>query len=492
MKMQGKTISVHLGVEVLTPLQCGSGEDLFKESDYVEKDKGVFVVDQVRSFNEVASGDHDKDTLLACGNQLSDLVKLAGEHYGYALPILSGGFAKMPDKIRAHLKDALFQPYIPGSALKGAISTALIAEHLRSTPDNYQSFLPKKNAKTNKPTAPQKVAAKKLLDELLGQDPKQNIFRALHVKDAMFKPEQLRLVDIRWLNLTSRADKVEALWRSLSSRKNCPKWQDADGIYAEMLVPKSTASFQLQWDEFLLSDMQWSTAKKDFLPSNFEDLKGKLNHHASYRLQQEIAFYHRYGAVKPEQECTKLLNDLNQDSDSIYIQLSWGSGWRGMTGDWMSTDLALEMRALYNLGKTNMPFPKTRRLAVLGEPKFPLGWVRLFPYSQIEQKIKQQQAEQAAHKQREIDEKQRIESLSPLGKELENLKSVPEQEWDTRLLHKLDEAQLSKADRKQIAEKIKQLMIKADKWQPDFAGSNKSKLKFKERSLKVLKFLSEL
>ncbi len=184
----------------------------------------------------------------------------------------------------------------------------------------------------------------------------------------------IKMQDIRWLNLTGNKGQEKTHWRSMAKRHSFPKWQDADGIYAEMLKPKSGASFQLQWDEFLLSDVpQWHGATNDLLPTNFEDLKITLNAHAKYHLQQEIDFYHRYGALKAEQECQKLLNLLEHDPDSIYLQMSWGSGWRGITGDWMDIGLVGGMRQLYNLGRTDMPFPKTRRLAVSGEPKLPLG-----------------------------------------------------------------------------------------------------------------------
>jgi hypothetical protein len=168
-----------------------------------------------------------------------------------------------------------------------------------------------------------------------------------------------------------------------------------------MLMPNSQASFQLQWDEFLLSDLsRWHGATNDILPRTIEGLKTKLNEHANYRLQQEIDFYYthcKYENRAPEQKCKTLQQRIKDDPDSIYLQLSWGSGWRGMTGDWMDDGLELAMRELYNLdsGRRNMPFPKTRRLAVLGEPKLPLGWIRLFPYTQIEEKSELNQAQKA-------------------------------------------------------------------------------------------------
>ena len=399
MKMRGKTNSIRLGLEILTPVQCGSGQEMFRELDYVEKEKQVFVVDQPQSFNTIASSDTQLDTLLTGSSKLSDLVILAGEHFGYALPVLSGSNHKVPDRFKAHLKDAMFRPYIAGSAIKGAIRTALIADFIRNLLQaNDQPQILLKGKLPNKPVNP-KFAFQILQKELIGKEPNQDIFRALHVKDAIFTAKELCLADIRWLNLTGLPSKEIASWRNMSNKKNLVKWQEASGVYAEMLKPHSLTSFELQWDDFLLSNTKaWNANQTavNILPINFEGLKAKLNQHALYRLENEIAFYKKYGVLATQKECELLQQKIAQDDSNAYLQLSWGSGWRGMTGDWLPVELAAEMRTLFKLGKPNMPFPKTRRLAVSGEPKLPLGWVCLVQYQQVEEKINQQQAAKIA------------------------------------------------------------------------------------------------
>ena len=74
--------------------------------------------------------------------------------------------------------------------------------------------------------------------------------------------------------------------------------------------------------------------------------------------------------------------------------MSWGSGWRGMTGDWASDEQVKTFRELFNLGRTGKPFPKTRRLVVSGEPKLPMGWIRLVPYDFVADKLEKQQIHQ--------------------------------------------------------------------------------------------------
>jgi CRISPR/Cas system CSM-associated protein Csm5 (group 7 of RAMP superfamily) len=392
MNMKGINQTVKLGLEILTPTQAGSGEELFKELDYIDRAGDAFVVNQVQSFNAVASGNLALDTLLASGS-LSDLVKAAGQDFGYRLPWLSAK-QKIPDKFREQVKDAFNHPYLPGTALKGAIRTALIAEWLRSAMQlediskHIDSLLPKRDRHGKAPRS--KSAANGLMEALTGKDAKQDIFRPLRTKDALFNASDLSLADIRWLN--------ERRWRSMSQRKSFDDWKVADGICVEVLQPGSLTLTTLQWDGFLLSDSCWqqSGTVANILPKDFAGLKEQLNKHAKYRLNREIDFYQSQGKQQPKDECQRILTQLENDQDAAYLQLSWGSGWRGMTGDWASEDQVKLFRELFGLGRTGKPFPKTRRLAVSGEPKLPLGWIRLSPHEMVADRLEKQLAQQQA------------------------------------------------------------------------------------------------
>ncbi len=101
----------------------------------------------------------------------------------------------------------------------------------------------------------------------------------------------------------------------------------------------------------------------------------------------------------------------------------------------------------------------------------------------------QQQAEELRLKQEA--EQQRLASLSPIDQEIENfLKPIQPQEHDTRLLQELEKGRWQATDAKVVAQKVKALMEQAGKWMPDFTGDNKQKVKLKERSQKVLKYLA--
>jgi hypothetical protein len=375
--MKGINQTVKLGLEILTPTQAGSGEELFKELDFIERSGEVFVVNQTQSFNAVASGNLALDTLLASGSRLSDLVKAAGQDFGYRLAWLSSK-QKIPEKFREQVKDAMNRPYLPGMALKGAIRTALIAEWLRAMqPEHFAHLLPKRKTSKN-------WAASELMQALIGKDAKQDIFRPFKTKDALFNASDLCLADIRWLN--------ERRWRSMSQKKSFDDWKTADGICAEVLQPGSLTLATLQWDGFLLSDSCWQQTGTvaNILPKDFAALREQLNKHAKYRLGREIDFYQSQGKQAPKDECHRICTLIDSDHDAAYLQLSWGSGWRGMTGDWASEDQVNSFRELFGLGRPGKPFPKTRRLAVSGEPKLPLGWIRLLPYEKVADRLEKQ------------------------------------------------------------------------------------------------------
>lgn len=107
--------------------------------------------------------------------------------------------------------------------------------------------------------------------------------------------------------------------------------------------------------------------------------------------------------------------------------------------------------------------------------------------TQRQQKEQEAELTQLAQQQAE---QQRLANLSPIEQELEAfLKPIQSQEHDTRLLQELEKGRWQAEDTKIVAQKVQALMEAAGKWMPDFAGTNDKKLKLKERSQKVLKYL---
>lgn len=116
---------------------------------------------------------------------------------------------------------------------------------------------------------------------------------------------------------------------------------------------------------------------------------------------------------------------------------------------------------------------------------------------QAELRQQQEEARKQAEQQRAEEmrlqqeaEQQRLATLSPMDREVEEfLKPIQPQEHDTRLLQALESGRWQGEDAKRVAQKIKELMVDTGKWLPDFEGTNKQKVKLKQRSLKVLAYL---
>ena len=377
--MRGKTETIRLTVEVLTPVHIGSGRELEYERDYIEQRGQVLVVDRNRTLDAIAAGDETLESLQQAEPKLSSLVNIAGADYGYPLPPLFNVY-ETPQNIGACIKGAMLAPYMPGSSIKGAIRTALLAEWLRTNPNEAKTKLPSESS-LNKPNG--KKAATTVVKYVFGDSPNKDLLRALHAGDANFRTENLRLADIRWLNITETNNQPVAKWRNMSGKRNESDWKKASGVYIEVLAPESTATMALQWDRFLLGDTKrWGAPShsSDLLPPDFAGLCVQLNRHARYILEREIEFFQRYQQAEVAEQCNNLLAEIQKTDDAAYLRLAWGSGWRGMTGDWQDPETLGKMRILYRLGKSGSEiFPKTRRLAVKRLPCLPLGWVRLSP-----------------------------------------------------------------------------------------------------------------
>ncbi len=509
-------------MEALTQLHVGSGENMLHNMDYIQRNDMPFIVDQQLLFEWMAVQSHaqasNSRTLTEIAKQMNNK-----DLPGYAISGM-GGIHACPHEIRQQIKDAFWHPIIPGTSLKGAIRTALLADHLR-TQGIRQSDIPYRS-KDGKASTSNKTAGLKASKSFFGQDPNHDWMRAWKPGDTAFALQDVQLADVRFLNITP-----ELKWKRMAGGKaNLPQWSDAKGVYAEVIAPGSVTESMIVLDEFLFQN---SRAKQQLhwndVPGSFENLREIVNRHAVYRLEWEIAFYNHHGWQPASKICDDLLYHIQQQPEAMYLQMGWGSGWRGMTGDWQyDAGIEEDMRKLYDLGKHGADvFPKTRRLAVYdGEPSMPFGWLRLWPHqaapasivqciqddehqawlthrqsilSDIRQeeirriaqmeKQRQEKEEQARRKaEQEAAERARLASMTPLDRELEPLLARGEGAIGD-LLKGLESGQWQGEDVRIVAEKLKVLLEENGSWLPSFEGKNKLKKKKHERTLKVLKFL---
>jgi CRISPR/Cas system CSM-associated protein Csm5 (group 7 of RAMP superfamily) len=532
-------------VEVLTPVHVGSGKELLYDYDYLikgtGKDASAVVVDQASLFEELAlDSSKDISRLLSGTPTLTDLVKVAGSEGTYRYPLkLFAERGEIPkDKIRAHLKDAFFRPYIAGSSIKGAIRTALLAdmiEQLGVQSPEIQKRLPTEKIERgeSKPSKPDKKAADDLITFLFSSQSQKSqnydFLRMLQVSDVSFDTSHLAIAEVRWFNLVNEGEppQTKFKWKDMGSRRSVDNWQKATGVYAETLRPTCQSTeypLHLKFDTFLLAD---NTAKKilqweDKLPcfpavSDFQELTLLLNRHARKRLEKEKAFFQKYGYSPAQRACEGLLKQMDEKPEAGYLQLGWASGWRGMTGDWMDEPTEKLMRKLYHLGKTDFDFPKTRRLVVKeGQPSLPFGWIRIWSAEsslrQIEEQARDKQRQLALEQARQaqlkkdaeeaeqraevdakkaLEEAQRRAQMSPVERQMLELEeSKPSQESYITWLQALKNGHwTTPEDQHVVARAIQQQMRIAKVWKETTSAKKPDKDKDFQRTQEVLRYL---
>lgn len=255
-------------------------------------------------------------------------------------------------------------PYIPGSSFKGAIRTALFVAEYNARKAAFNAILHGIN--TNSRVSPQWASAS-LLDEAFGKDPNHNLMRMIIPSDIHFSQDLVEVSEVKILTL-SDGEGRQFSYKNFS-------------LYPEHLKIGAKTNFSIRIDEFLFKNPQ---AKKElnFQPLLLSEIAKRVNAQSKRHLEGEIAFFEKCGkdSLKEVIEFNKaLLADIPENDNGFILRLSWGSGWKGMTGDYLDSNWLKIFRSKFNLGKRDFPiFPKTRRLLVIdGKPKHTFGWVRV-------------------------------------------------------------------------------------------------------------------
>jgi CRISPR/Cas system CSM-associated protein Csm5 (group 7 of RAMP superfamily) len=105
-------------------------------------------------------------------------------------------------------------------------------------------------------------------------------------------------------------------------------------------------------------------------------LKKALHDFSMRLLEYECGFYNDYCRNEPAH---RFLQNLRRDSESIYLDLGFGTGWHSKT-----IGMAFEGKELWDVRKKYGmndrgpdEYPKTRKWAKTPDGYLPLGWIKL-------------------------------------------------------------------------------------------------------------------
>jgi CRISPR-associated protein Csm5 len=353
-----------VNIRTLTPLHISSGSVLLRDYDYVTAGGRTFVLDQDAVLDDVFARTNVVPTQPA--GKLISPGELREDSRFVRYTIQN---ETRLNQIHEQIKDVYGRCYLPGSSLKGALRTVLMAHAIRSS-----AISPRPETLADDPDP--RSADDRWDKAVFGDNPNQDLLRALQVADSQPLPKQpspLRLLNVRAFSATDTTSipiAVEAIAHNISFTTT---------LHIEDWLLQEKQARRLGWD----NKTEWLT-----------QLPTLANTRARERLEQERQFAFEHKFEHTTRALDQLLAGLNKLTPSqFFLQLGWGTGWTGMTiVSVLPPETQKHIRVRYKLGKpprasrqwqvdVTQPFPKSRRLQVArgegvnAEPGVPLGWV---------------------------------------------------------------------------------------------------------------------
>ncbi|MDR7508953.1 MAG: type III-A CRISPR-associated RAMP protein Csm5 [Armatimonadota bacterium] len=384
-------------VQCLSPVHVGTEERLGGH-DFLVLRGTLYRVDAARLLVELEQAREARDRYLSGG--LAQIAQWLQQ--GDRLRRLSVYSCPVPrdprrgEDLRPFLADPLGRPYVPGTELKGAVRTAVLWQRILQA--GGRSELARRAGRTKnrrggvEDVRDRRFAGEWLEETVLGEDPRQDTFRVLRVRDSTPAPAAaLRAYPVL---VAARQSPGLGLMESPRQGSQPSRYiQDvgrAVASFCECLHDGVELRVPVEVDRFLLeSHDRWGTDAA-FLESWPE----ACNAFARSVAEQERQWWTQAGSAVPPslrqladtvtRFYTELLRRLQSPPPGhVVLNLGWGGGWRTKTvTELFGEDVVQQLVRRYRLdrGSGSRPFPKTRKVAWVQRDRFlPMGWVVLIP-----------------------------------------------------------------------------------------------------------------
>ncbi|MEM1878907.1 MAG: type III-A CRISPR-associated RAMP protein Csm5 [Desulfurococcaceae archaeon] len=359
-----------LAIQVLTPVHIGTGHVLEQDFDFVVHAGQTLRIHEERFVEWVATRGEAFARLsqgVPPGQLLEPVLSSRLDLFRYVLP----GVPKGTREIRECLKDAQDRPYLPGSALKGALRTVLLWRVWRE-----KGF---RLADVRVERAP-KFAAQPLERKAFGETPHEDLLRALRLADSLPASEgALTLANVRCV--------------SRSAQEGIP-------LALEVIKPNTFFRMEGHIDETAFKPWGGWTVKRNKNPFLAEEKRAWLRwdgiaqaarDKAKKRLERDLAWANAAG-LDPKPWNDLLLWIRRAESGELKgfpLQIGFGTGWLGTTlGPALLEDPDFRrFYENYGLGKNPRTrrqtplerFPASRRVVCYDTTCQPLGWIWVIP-----------------------------------------------------------------------------------------------------------------
>ncbi len=373
----------------LTPVLVGDGSSLAPVDYMVWKDQ-VNVLDQTRIFRLLAKGPRLENYLKQI--KLADKLEFAawggfaqnfaGRRIPFEHPAYAAYWQALP---REHLHIPKFAAgcsgaYIPGSAIRGALRTALVFDRVREPALKALAAPPARDAAL--------ARFGEVLEEKALGPPRQSPLKGFSVSDSKpVPPSVLKIFLLRVSTLDKTPDgKFVLRWKHAPRGSvDARRVEESTPLFAEM-APAGT-EFEGYWTQRafyqhpeVVRDLRWQA------PPTTATLMRAANDFATILLSAHKQYAQWGGLARLEQGLNELestLQELRRRDDACLLCMGWGAGFLSKTGypkteeDWYRR-LLRQVGAYGEAIRAGLPFPKTRKIVFLqNRPAALAGWVRL-------------------------------------------------------------------------------------------------------------------
>ena len=362
-------------IELLSPLHIGTGTDLLKGVDWIQRDGYVYVADQDALLEAVfdrAGEEGRSDATIATAiasmtlNDLVDAGYLTKEDFAADAPLFRYRLRGVPatNWIGEQIKDVYGRPYLPGSSLKGALRTMLAVGGATVRKLRFDHLGHRRS-----------WAAQPVERKLFGRNPNYDLLRALQVSDsAPVGLDDLRLVRVN-------------IYPTAGQQTPYDRQRGLD-VAVEALRQSTTFRVPIKIEGYLFSEQAERTLRfgkrKDWLLNL--PRWGRVM--AGQRIAGEVEFFQQRAdgrmALGFYSRLARTLEGLEENE--FLLQVGWGTGWLSKTfGQLLQKDaqeferMVKKYRMTIERGrKPGDPFPRSRHLVRVGEhPAVPLGWMKV-------------------------------------------------------------------------------------------------------------------
>lgn len=361
----------------LSQIHIGSGVTLHKDTDFIVKKNGqdsdIYVIDPDKVGGIIGTDQRVLDQWIASiekgnTNSFFDLFLKGAKPADYSkrrITNFAGDRSGMT--LQECMHDGMGRPYIPGSSLKGAMRTAIIAFLADKMPEALKErMVDSFTQKGGKYVDEYGVKHRSAEDVFLGDTPNESIMRFIRVGDAFYhKGSEIAITEV---SLNQRPSK-----NNLIDNKN---QQPVEAIESE-----AESSFSLAIDADRFKDVY---ARRNFdkelkgmknLSEEFSTIPSLLhliNEHTKRLVEDEIDYWENlpdYTGAEDYIESMREISDVVNacKAGQCVLRVGQASGWRFMTGAWTESLRNFETKVVpasrpKNRNYEQFDFPKSRRI----------------------------------------------------------------------------------------------------------------------------------